>query len=61
LGETGGREFGDGVNWCLDETRNQRVVFEVLSYDDDSTDKTLTPFRGFFSGTAVQSEYYVAF
>ena len=43
------------------EVARQRVVFEVLRYDDNPADNDLTPYRAFFSGTAIQLEYFVAF
>ena len=56
-----GYEAGGGVNWFIKGSREQRGVLEVLYYDDSPADNALTPYRAFYSGTAIQVEFYVGF
>ncbi|MEM8668370.1 MAG: hypothetical protein AAGG48_12710 [Planctomycetota bacterium] len=59
-GEFGtGYEFGGGVNYFIKGSRKQRAVFEVLHYEDNPADNGITPYRAFFSGTAIQCEYQI--
>jgi len=61
-GEFGtGWEAGAGANYFIKGSRYQRAVLEVLYYDDNPADNALTPYRAFYSGTAIQLEYYVGF
>jgi hypothetical protein len=56
-----GWEAGAGANWFIKGSRGQRLVFEVLYYDDNPADNDLTPYRAFYSGTAIQVEFWVSF
>lgn len=56
-----GYEAGGGVNYFIKGSREQRGVLEVLYYDDNPADNSLTPYRAFYSGTAIQVEFYVGF
>lgn len=54
-------EYSGGFNWYLNKTRFQRLAFEAVHYNGSPAENSLTPYRAFYSGTALQAEYYVQF
>jgi hypothetical protein len=54
-------EYGGGVNWFFTGNRRQRLVFEVIRYNNSAADNDVTPYAAFQNGTIAQMEYYVQF
>ncbi len=54
-------EYGGGLNWYLNKSRQSRLTFETLYIDSSATQNFLYPYRAGFKGTAVQTKYMAVF
>ena len=56
-----GQEYGGGFNWYVRRSRQARLTLEALSIIRSPAQNFLYPYRAGFSGTALQTQFVVAF
>jgi hypothetical protein len=56
-----GQEYGGGWNWYVNESRQGRFTLEALSINRSPAQNLLYPYRAGFSGTAIQTQFVLAF
>lgn len=54
-------EYGGGLNWYLNKSRQSRFTFETLYIDGSPAQNFLYPYRAGFTGTAIQTQYMAVF
>jgi hypothetical protein len=54
-------EYGGGLNWYLNKSRQSRLTFETLYIDSSPAQNFLYPYRAGFTGTAIQTQYMAVF
>ena len=57
----GGNEFGGGVNWYVQGSRDWRLTFEVLRINHSPAQNILTGYRAGESGTLFQLQWFTDF
>jgi len=56
-----GQEYGGGLNWYLKESRQARLTLEALYMNRNPAQNILYPYRAGYTGTAIQTQFLVAF
>jgi len=56
-----GQEYGGGFNWYVRSSRQARLTLEALSIIRSPAQNFLYPYRAGYSGTALQTQFVVAF
>jgi hypothetical protein len=56
-----GQEYGGGLNWYLEQTRQARLTFEALHVNRNPAQNFLYPYRAGYTGTAIQTQFMVIF
>jgi hypothetical protein len=56
-----GQEYGGGLNWYLKESRQARLTLEALYMNRNPAQNILYPYRAGSTGTAIQTQFLVAF
>jgi hypothetical protein len=56
-----GEEYGGGLNWYVQGTRNWRMTFEVLRVNHSPAQNILTGYRAGASGTLFQLQWFTDF
>ena len=56
-----GQEYGGGYNWYVNESRQGRFTLEALHMNRKPAQNVLYPYRAGYSGTAIQTQFVVAF
>ena len=55
-----GQEYGGGWNWYLRESRQARLTIEALHMNRNPAQNLLYPYRAGFTGTAIQTQFVMA-
>ena len=56
-----GQEYGGGLNAYIRRSRQARLTLEALHMDRNPANNILYPYRAGFTGTAIQTQFVVAF
>jgi hypothetical protein len=56
-----GQEYGGGLNWYLNRSRQSRLTLEALHMHRNPAQNFLYPYRAGYTGTAIQTQYMVIF
>jgi len=56
-----GQEYGGGFNWYVKQSRQGRFTLEALSMNRNPAQNILYPYRAGFTGTAIQTQFMIAF
>ena len=56
-----GQEYGGGFNWYVNESRQGRFTIEALTMNRNPAQNILYPYRAGYSGTAIQTQFMMAF
>jgi hypothetical protein len=56
-----GQEYGGGMNYYINQSRQARLTLEALSIDKSPAQNFIYPYRAGYSGTAIQTQLVVAF
>ncbi len=56
-----GQEYGGGLNWYLNRSRQGRLSLEALSINRSAAQNILYPYRAGYTGTAIQTQLMVIF
>jgi len=56
-----GQEYGGGLNWYLKRTRQARFTLEALYMNKNPAQNFLYPYRAGYTGTAIQTQFFVMF
>ena len=56
-----GQEYGGGFNWYVNRSRQGRFTLEALHMNRNPAQNILYPYRAGYSGTAIQTQFMVAF
>jgi hypothetical protein len=56
-----GQEYGGGFNWYVNKSRQGRFTLEGLYMSRNPAQNFLYPYRAGYTGTAIQTQYVVAF
>jgi hypothetical protein len=56
-----GQEYGGGMNYYINQTRQARLTLEALSIDKSPAQNFIYPYRAGYTGTAIQTQLVVAF
>ena len=55
------QEYGGGLNWYLNKTRQHRFTIEGLYINRSPALNFIYPYRAGFTGAAIQTQYMVVF
>jgi len=56
-----GQEYGGGFNWYVNQSRQGRFTLEALTMNRNPAQNILYPYRAGYTGTAIQTQFMVAF
>jgi hypothetical protein len=56
-----GQEYGGGFNWYVNRSRQGRLTLEALHMNRNPAQNVLYPYRAGYTGTAIQTQFVVAF
>ena len=56
-----GQEYGGGLNWYVNQSRQGRLTLEALHMNRNPAQNILYPYRAGASGTAIQTQFMVTF
>lgn len=56
-----GQEYGGGFNWYVNQSRQGRFTLEALHMNRNPAQNILYPYRAGYTGTAIQTQFMVAF
>ena len=56
-----GQEYGGGFNWYVNQSRQGRFTLEALTMNRNPAQNILYPYRAGSTGTAIQTQFVVAF
>jgi len=56
-----GQEYGGGFNWYVNRSRQARFTIEGLYMNRNPAQNILYPYRAGYTGTAIQTQFQVAF
>ena len=56
-----GQEYGGGFNWYVNQSRQGRFTLEALTMNRNPAQNILYPYRAGSTGTAIQTQFMVAF
>ena len=56
-----GQEYGGGFNWYVNQSRQARFTLEALHMNRNPAQNILYPYRAGSTGTAIQTQFMVAF
>ena len=56
-----GQEYGGGFNWYVNQSRQGRFTLEALTMNRNPAQNILYPYRAGYTGTAIQTQFMLAF
>jgi hypothetical protein len=56
-----GQEYGGGMNWYVNKSRQGRLTLEALYMNRNPAQNVLYPYRAGYTGTAIQTQLLVVF
>ena len=56
-----GQEYGGGLNWYVNQSRQGRFTLEALTMNRNPAQNILYPYRAGYTGTAIQTQFVMAF
>ena len=56
-----GQEYGGGFNWYVNQSRQGRFTLEALTMNRNPAQNILYPYRAGYTGTAIQTQFVMAF
>jgi len=56
-----GQEYGGGFNWYVNKSRQGRFTIEALYMNRNPAQNILYPYRAGYTGTAIQTQFMMAF
>ena len=56
-----GQEYGGGLNWYVNRSRQARLTFEALYMNRNPAQNILYPYRAGYTGTAIQTQFMMIF
>ena len=56
-----GQEYGGGMNWYVNKSRQGRLTLEALYMNRNPAQNILYPYRAGYTGTAIQTQLLLAF
>jgi hypothetical protein len=56
-----GQEYGGGLNWYVRQSRQARFTIEALTMNRNPAQNFIYPYRAGYTGTAIQTQFVVAY